>query len=137
MARGLWTLAATATAGMLALLARRTVRYAVSGDSMAPTLAAGDWVLARRVSTVRPGEIVVVERPDRPGLEIIKRVVAVEADGPGEAMRARLAGDNPLASTDSRDFGPVPVETVVGVVWLRYWPPGRVRVFGPAVRLRG
>lgn len=32
-------------------------------------------------------------------------------------------GDNRPASSDSRDWGPVPRDRIVGKVWLRYWPP--------------
>ena len=133
MARGLRAVAMAVIAGTLALLMRRSVRYAVSGESMSPTLGEGDWVLARRTRVIRPGQIVVAERPDRPGLEVVKRVVSVEANG----SWVTLAGDNPPASTDSRDFGPVRVEAVVGVVWLRYWPLRRVRVFGRGGARRG
>ena len=37
-----------------------------------------------------------------------------------------VLGDNRGASDDSRFWGPVPVEWVIGKVRLRYWPPGRV-----------
>lgn len=42
-----------------------------------------------------------------------------------------VIGDHRSASTDSRDFGPVRAERVTGLVWLRYWPPGR---FGRVAR---
>ncbi len=42
-----------------------------------------------------------------------------------------VAGDNRAHSTDSRRFGPVDREMIVGRVWLRYWP---LRAFG---RVRG
>ena len=98
-------------------------RYVVSGESMSPTLRPGDslWVV-RTPGNVspRPGWIVVARRPDRPDLEIIKRV---GAGGEGEGLR--LVGDNPWASTDSRAFGAVRPEMVVGVAVWRYWPPRR------------
>lgn len=47
----------------------------------------------------------------------------VHALGPDEYM---LLGDHRAASTDSRDFGPVPASRIEGVAWLRYWPPGRL-----------
>ena len=31
-------------------------------------------------------------------------------------------GDHRANSADSREFGPVPVSTVIGRAWLRYWP---------------
>jgi signal peptidase I len=33
-----------------------------------------------------------------------------------------LMGDHRSNSADSRTFGPVPVENVIGRAWLRYWP---------------
>ena len=37
-----------------------------------------------------------------------------------------MLGDNRGASADSREWGPVPEEWIIGEVRLRYWPPGRV-----------
>lgn len=33
-----------------------------------------------------------------------------------------VMGDNRRGSNDSRDWGPVPLENVIGKVWLTYWP---------------
>ena len=41
-----------------------------------------------------------------------------------------VLGDRRWRSTDSREFGPVRTELIVGRAWFRYWPPrtwGRVR----------
>jgi signal peptidase I len=35
-------------------------------------------------------------------------------------------GDNRPRSSDSRDFGPVPIELIDGVVFYRYFPPQKV-----------
>jgi nickel-type superoxide dismutase maturation protease len=100
------------------------LRVAVAGDSMAPLLADGDWLLCRRVrgtGGVHEGDVVVLERPDRPGLLLVKRVV--RRDGPGWWVE----GDNRGASDDSRVFGPVADGLVVARVLVRYWPrPRRV-----------
>lgn len=90
----------------------------VAGTSMAPTLLPGDCLLVRRDAPVRPGDLVVAERPDRPGLLLVKRAAHPVGD------RWWLVGDNPAASDDSRFFGPVrPVARVL----FRYWPPLRYR----------
>lgn len=34
-----------------------------------------------------------------------------------------VLGDNRGASNDSRSFGPVPIDYVVGRAWFSYWPP--------------
>lgn len=40
-----------------------------------------------------------------------------------------VLGDNRGNSNDSRTFGPVPSEDIVGRVWLRYWPFNRFKYF--------
>jgi nickel-type superoxide dismutase maturation protease len=96
---------------------RRRVR--VSGASMIPTLAADDEVLVDTRSYAHrlpdAGEIVVARRPDRQEIVLVKRVAGVQPDG-----RILLRGDNPAASTDSMDFGPVAVEQLVGKVTSRF-----------------
>ncbi|HSF26428.1 MAG TPA: nickel-type superoxide dismutase maturation protease [Actinomycetes bacterium] len=98
-------------------------RVAVAGASMLPTLHPGDWLVVRWGAHVRPGDVVVARRPDRPGLLLVKRVVRREPGG------WWLVGDNPGASDDSRLFGPVADDLVLGRVLGRYWPLGRRRVF--------
>ncbi len=82
---------------------------------MLPGFRDGDWVLIRRTTRVRPGQVVAVPDPRDPELLLIKRIAAAAADG------WLLAGDNPDASTDSRTFGAVSPPTVVGRVVGRYW----------------
>jgi signal peptidase I len=38
-----------------------------------------------------------------------------------------VLGDHRAASTDGRDFGPVPADALVGQVRFAYWPPRRLR----------
>lgn len=89
-------------------------RAVVEGSSMAPTLRHGDTVVVWRLARVRPGQIVVARRPDRPDLLVVKRARRLTAGG------WWLIGDNAGASDDSRVFGPVPAELVVGRVLWRY-----------------
>lgn len=87
---------------------------------MAPRLPSGALVVARpidRMTLLRVGEVVVARRPDRPELEIIKRIQAIDGNG-----AIFLVGDNPSSSTDSRQFGAVTREQIVARVRWRYWP---------------
>ena len=113
-------LAAAGTAILLVALARRFERYAVSGASMEPSLRHGDRVIvdrgAYRRRSPRPREIVLAVDPRDPRREIIQRVGRVGDGG------AWLEGDNRAASTDSRTFGPVLRDGILGRVRWRYWP---------------
>lgn len=40
-----------------------------------------------------------------------------------------VLGDNRKHSNDSRDWGTVPLEYIVGRAWVRYWPPHQIRIF--------
>ncbi|MBU1146688.1 signal peptidase I [Patescibacteria group bacterium] len=40
-----------------------------------------------------------------------------------------IMGDNRLASFDSRSFGPIKGESIVGKVWVRGWPFNKIKVF--------
>jgi type IV secretory pathway protease TraF len=98
---------------------------------MRPTLEPGDWALAVRVRSVRRGHVVVVEHPERPGFELVKRVVHVAGDVAPDGRLLTdefwIEGDEPGGSTDSRRFGPVPIERVRARVRWVWWPPERVR----------
>ena len=96
-------------------------RVEVEGDSMRPALEPGDRLLVvagRR--GLRPGDVVAVRDPRAPAVRtMVKRVSAVGPDG------VSVLGDSPEASTDSRTFGPVPGDLVVGRAVYRYWPDHR------------
>lgn len=94
------------------------LRVAVTGPSMLPTLAPGEWLLVRRGTPPRPGAVVVVRRPER---LVVKRIVRAQDGG------WWVEGDNAAASDDSRIFGVVRPEDVVGEVRWRYYP---LRAFG-------
>ena len=109
----------------------RPFRVEVAGTSMHPTLEPGDWALAVRVRRVRHGDVVVVEHPERPGFELVKRVVHVPGDVTPDGLELVdeiwIEGDEPEGSSDSRRFGPVAVERVRARVRWVWWPPQRAR----------
>ena len=108
-----------AASALAALAAWRLVRRVeVEGDSMRPTLLAGDRLLVVRRRRAGPGDLVVLADPRARTRLLVKRVVTA-----GEAGLT-VAGDNPEMSTDSRVFGTV--GSVLGRPVYRYHPPGRV-----------
>jgi len=115
--------------------------WVVHGQSMEPTLGAGDRVIvdlwSHRQRAPRRGEIVLVEgtRPESPTM--VKRVALPPPGSRGDGRTLWVLGDNPEASADSRQIGAIPLERVVGRVALIYWPPVRAGLPGPGTtRLR-
>ena len=124
---------AAAVAGVAVWWRGRPFRVAVQGGSMEPALQAGDCLVAFRPGRIRRGDLVVLEHPQRPGFEVVKRVEALPGERFGDRILGPeeywLVGDQPAASTDSRTFGPVGRPAIRGVVKLRYWPPSRLAAF--------
>jgi nickel-type superoxide dismutase maturation protease len=102
----------------LALVLMRPLRRVeVHGDSMRPTYRPGDRLLVMRRMPgrgVRSGTVVAVRDPRVPGRVLVKRVEAWTAEG------VWVRGDNEAHSTDSRHFGALPPDRVLGVVVRRY-----------------
>jgi signal peptidase I len=135
-----------ALAAAVGVLRRQIAIVEVFGPSMEPALNTGDRVLVRRarVGDLRPGNIVVIEKPEREGGWVtrpprwpadsrewlIKRVAALPGDprpgalGPAvipgspvvPADRIVVLGDNTARSLDSRDLGYIPAERLLGVM---------------------
>jgi signal peptidase I len=113
---------------------RRLVVVTVRGWSMAPSLSDGQRVLVRRarVESVRRGDIVVVAYPQDAGRDswMIKRCAAVAGDPVPSAVTAARSGlprrvpdrsivllsDEPSHDMDSRRFGLIAGDSVLGVV---------------------
>lgn len=111
---------------------------------MAPAVVAGDWLLVDPTVARWPrrGTVVVFREPGD-GTPAVKRVAA----GPGDRVafaegylelaedEAWLLSDATTEMTaaagfgdpiDSRAYGPVPVELLVGRAWFRYAPLRRI-----------
>ncbi|WP_175410611.1 nickel-type superoxide dismutase maturation protease [Streptomyces sp. TRM64462] len=96
----------------------------VTGPSMVPTLRHGDRLLVHYGAALRPGDVAVLRHPLQQDLLIVKRL----AEARGGAWW--VLGDNQAAEgVDSRAFGAVPAELVLGRVRARYrgLRPGRQR----------
>ncbi len=95
------------------------IRFQVEGESMTPAFSPGERVLVNRAaywfSKPRPGDSVVVRDPRRQERLLFKRI-----DRPAGTDGWLVLGDNTKASTDSRTFGPVGPELIVGKVFFRY-----------------
>lgn len=100
-------------------LLRQRQRRQIEGDSMRPLLQPGEEVLvnfrAYHQAAPQVGEIVVAEHPQKPGLEIIKRIAMGLPDD-----TYVLYGENLAASSDSRQFGPVARSQILGRVTCRF-----------------
>ena len=86
----------------LPLLLRR-----VKGDSMYPTLEKGRLVIVRRSPKLKINDIIVFLQN---GSEKVKRISGVEGDF------LYVLGDNPRYSTDSRQYGYIHRNTVIGTI---------------------
>ena len=67
-------------------------------------------MLVQADGTVELNDIVLSRHPYNPGIQLLKRVVEIHDEG------VFLLGDNPAESTDSRSFGVIPWEHVIGPV---------------------
>ena len=119
---------------------------------MHPAIEPGDWLLVDPTIARWPrrGSVVVFREPDSEELAI-KRVAAGPGDrvpyaegylilGDDEAWLLSDANDAELMAAglgepvDSRRYGPVPVELLIGRAWFRYAPVRRVgRIHGRRV----
>ncbi len=123
LAARMTTAAAAVAAGAIGLGLVRRVE--VTGASMRPTLEPGDRLLVLAWRRVRAGDLVALADPREPARTLVKRVGRVDD------ATLTVLGDDPVASTDSRSFGPVPRGTVLGRAVYRYAPGERA---GPIKR---
>ncbi|MGH7752330.1 MAG: S26 family signal peptidase [Gemmatimonadales bacterium] len=100
--------------------ASRLRRLEVIGDSMLPTLQPGDRVVVWRGTRVRTGDLVAFPDPSPPHRVMVKRVSALLGEG-----RLLVEGDNRAVSIDSRSFGSLHREALIGRIVYRYAPESR------------
>ncbi|KAM4720997.1 mitochondrial inner membrane protease subunit 1 isoform 1-T2 [Rhinophrynus dorsalis] len=111
-----------------------------SGPSMEPTIRNYDILLSENLSrqffSINKGDIVIAKSPEKPSVNICKRVIGLEGDkvytgSPSDLIKRHtyvpkghvwLEGDNLKNSTDSRSYGPIPYALIRGRICLRIWP---------------
>ncbi len=151
-----------AVVGLGVAARRRVLVVEVDGVSMEPTLHPDDRVVARRrpASRMRAGDVVVLREPvpcradgtpTGPEPLMVKRLAAVPGDPYPEWLpawarqgavvppdRYLVVGDNAAFSVDSRRFGPVSGDRLIGVAVRRVGggpvAPAPAVAFGPVVR---
>lgn len=95
---------------------------------MEPLLFEDDRLLydpgAYRSRAPDEGELVVLVDPEAPDRRLVKMVgPPVEGEGPPGSIR--VLSTRSTGTRDSRRFGPVARELVLGRVWFRYAPSSR------------
>ena len=97
----------------------------VRGESMSPNYNDGDWLLFRLLpakSKVNElvGKVVLIQRRSNVGEDflLVKRVTQVHNDN--NESRIWVEGDCKEKSTDSRSWGPLNSDEVIGKLILRY-----------------
>ena len=114
----------------LCVMSKRFSTVLVEGESMLPTYAPGDWLMANWGNyalkspgfslgnifgdRVQVGDVVVIERPEYPGVFYVKRITEVRND----SHQIFVSSDNPEGN-DSRQWGWLPVSSVQAKVVSR------------------
>lgn len=95
-------------------LLRQRMRLQVTGESMLPTVKPGDIVLIDTKAYLQAipqiGDIVLARHPYK-DLSIIKRITDITLE-----ERLVLSSDNPQAGSDSRQFGTISKQRLIGKV---------------------
>ncbi len=104
--------------------------FIVSGSSMVPTFHDGDYLIINeigyRFEEPERDEVIVFRYPKNPSQFYIKRIIGL----PGETINGTtlgeneyyVMGDNRNASSDSRYWGPLKRNLIIGRAAIRLWP---------------
>lgn len=85
--------------------------------------------------TIRNGQVIVINKDFPNGIVLSEAYLRSGLHTPGDTTATMkegqyfVMGDNRAASWDSRGFGPIAENAIVGRVWVRGWPFDRVQAF--------
>jgi nickel-type superoxide dismutase maturation protease len=86
---------------------------------MEPAYRHGDRLLVNRLAYLRTsprrGDVVILRDPAEPGRLLLKRVSGRTYSG-----HIYVLGDNERESRDSRHFGAIPLQLILGRAWRTY-----------------
>ena len=103
------------------LLTSSRSRFRVTGVSMSPSLKDGEEIIAQiKAYHLQVNDVVVLYHPLRSNLIILKRIKQIMVDPDEEKKKYFVQGDNLSASTDSRHFGWVNEDLIIGKVICRF-----------------
>ena len=86
----------------------------IQGRSMEPSLKDGQFALLRKTKKAKLGDILVFRDPEHEKRILVKRVQALLKEG------YFVIGDNISESRDSRKFGTVDFDRVIGKVIMKF-----------------
>jgi nickel-type superoxide dismutase maturation protease len=92
--------------------------FRIEGNSMLPTLRPNEYVLVNTNAPVETNDIVVVLFGEEQKALVKRLALMLDAYG-NDDNYIWVLGDNPQESTDSREFGRLPLNNLVGrVMWV-------------------
>ena len=114
--------------------------FLVSGASMESTFQNGNYLIVDEISyhlrAPKKNEVVIFRYPKDPSKFFIKRIIGL----PGESVTENgkttfldndeyfVMGDNRDASSDSRIWGPVKEDLIIGRAFIRLWPLNEMEI---------
>ncbi len=92
-------------------------RFKIADKSMEPSFKSGDYVLVNKLAYVfgKPskGDVIVLKHPKEKDKFLIKRISVIT-----NSNEIYVVGDNKGFSQDSRHFGPITKDLIIGKVWI-------------------
>lgn len=114
--------------------------FIVSGSSMEPTFQNGNYLIVDEISYrfhgPEKGDVIIFRYPLDPSKFFIKRVAYLPGEtiwmnGEEKILKENeyyVLGDNNLQSSDSRYWGTLDGNLIVGRAFLRLWPPQKIDI---------